>query len=98
MESKVIWSPAAETDLEYVIEYLNENWSKRIVTKFINKVEDTITLIAEDPTLFPLVNSKLNIRKCVLTNQNTIFYRSNKSTVEIVRVFDTRQDPKKLTL
>lgn len=97
MAAKVIWSPTAESDLELVVVYLNTNWSKTVVNKFINKVEDTVTLIAEDPTLFPLINSNLNIRKCVLTNQNTIFYRATDSQVEIVRLFDTRQDPRKLT-
>ena len=96
MALKVIWSPAAESDLDNILDYLNENWSKRVVIKFINKVEDTVTLLAEDPNLFPLINNKLKVRKCVLTNQNTIFYRATKSQIEIIRVFDTRQDPKKL--
>ena len=90
MALKVIWSPAAESDLDNIVDYLNENWSKRVVIKFINKVEDTVTLLAEDPNLFPLINSKLNVRKCVLTNQNTIFYRSTKSQIEIIREFSTQ--------
>lgn len=96
MALKVIWSPAAESDLDNIVDYLNENWSKRVVIKFINKVEDTVTLLAEDPNLFPLINNKLKVRKCVLTNQNTIFYKATKSQIEIIRVFDTRQDSKKL--
>jgi len=31
-----------------------------------------------------------------LTKQNTLFYRENKDSIDIIRLFDTRQDPKKL--
>ena len=96
MALQIIWSPDAEADLENVLNYLKENWSKRILVKFINKVEDTTALLVEDPTLFPIINQELNIRKCVLTNQNTMFYRASKSKIEIIRLFDTRQNPKKL--
>lgn len=96
MALQIIWSPAAEADLENVLNYLKENWSKRILIKFINKVEDTTALLVEDPALFPIINQELNIRKCVLTNQNTMFYRASKSKIEIIRLFDTRQNPKKL--
>ena len=45
MALEIIWSPAAEADLENVLNYLKENWSKRILVKFINKVEDTTALL-----------------------------------------------------
>ena len=38
MAKKIIWSPAAESDLKSVLIYLNENWSVLVVNQFINKV------------------------------------------------------------
>lgn len=96
MSKKVIWSPVAQKDLEKILDYLNSKWSESIVTKFINKVDDNIGLIIEDPIIFPLINEELNIRKSVITKHNTLFYRETSDEIQIVRLFDTRQDPKKM--
>ena len=96
MAKKIIWSPAAEIDLISVLNYLNEKWSLLVATQFINKVDSIVVLIAEEPKLFPIINKKHNVRKCVLTKQNTLYYRENKYSIDIIRLFDSRQDPKKL--
>lgn len=96
MTKEIIWSPAAEKDFEKILEYLEFKWNNRIARRFINKVDDSIDLIVEDPKIFPLINEELQIRKSVITKQNTLFYRVSDSSIEIVRLFDTRQDPNKL--
>ena len=50
----------------------------------------------EDPKIFPIINQELNIRKCVVTMHNTLYYRESDSSIQIIRLFDSRQDPKKL--
>jgi plasmid stabilization system protein ParE len=96
MAKRVIWSPAALNDLENILDYLNHNWSETIVNKFINNIDDNIGLIIEDPIIFPLINDELKIRKSVITKHNTLFYRETSSEIQIIRLFDSRQDPKKL--
>lgn len=96
MAKKIIWSPTAETDLKSVLNYLNKKWSVLVTNQFINKVDSFINLIATEPKLFPIINKKLNIRKCVLNKQNTLYYRENKDSIDIIRLFDSRQDPVKL--
>jgi len=96
MPKQVIWAPLAVTDFESVLDYLNENWNEQIVFKFINEIEILISSIAKEPKQFPLVNKKLKVRKCVVTKQNTLFYRENKASIDLLRIFDTRQNPNKL--
>lgn len=96
MTREIIWSPAAEKDFESILEYLQIKWSARITRRFINKVDDNIELIVEDPQIFPVINVELQIRKSVITKQNTLYYREVNNKIEIVRLFDTRQDPNKL--
>ena len=48
------------------------------------------------PTLYPIIYKKEKVRKCVLTKQNTLYYRVMETEIQILRVFDTRQDPAKL--
>lgn len=96
MIKEITWSPAAEKDFVTILEYLEVRWNNRIVKRFINKVDDSIDLIVEYPKIFPLINEELQIRKSVITRQNTLFYREKNASIEIVRLFDTRQDPNKL--
>lgn len=96
MLKEVVWSPSAESDFESILDYLVLNWNNKIVNRFINKVDDTIDLILEDPKIFPLINIDLQIRKSVISKHNTIYYRENAEKIEVVRLFDSRQDPNKL--
>ena len=96
MGKKIIWSPAAEGDLENVLDFLDTKWSSRIALRFLKKLDNVIELISEDPKLFPLIHKKMGVRKCVVTKQNSLYYRENKQSIEIIRLIDTRQDPKKL--
>jgi len=96
MVREIIWSPASEKDFESILDYLQNNWSHRVISKFINKIDDNINLILGDPRIFPVINEELQIRKSVITKHNTLFYREIGSKIEIVRIFDSRQDPKKL--
>lgn len=93
---KIIWSPAAEEDLISILDYLQNKWSQRVINKFINKIDDNVGLILEDPKIFPIINQELQIRKSVVTKHNTFYYREVSEGVEIVRLFDSRQDPVKL--
>ncbi|MGB0880643.1 MAG: type II toxin-antitoxin system RelE/ParE family toxin [Polaribacter sp.] len=96
MVRQVIWSPASEKDFEKILEYLQLRWNSKTISKFINKIDDIILLIRKDPKIFPIINKKLQIRKSVITKQNTLYYREIHKGIEIVRLFDSRQDSKKL--
>lgn len=96
MARQIVWSPASKNDLEKILDYLEAHWGNKIVSVFITKIDNTISLIANTPQIFPVINKELEIRKCVITKQNTLYYRESNQKVEIVRLFDSRQDPKKL--
>ncbi|PCI97893.1 MAG: hypothetical protein COB15_06860 [Flavobacteriales bacterium] len=97
MSKQIIWSPAAEKDAEQILDFINTKWNKRVTAKFLNKLDDNIRLISETPKLFPVIEDNLGVRKCVVTKQNSLFYRISNETIEIIRLFDTRQNPKSLT-
>lgn len=94
----VILSPSAKDDIENISQYLNQEWGKNVLTKFLFKVKWIINQIVINPLQYPVINSKLKIRRCVITKQNTLFYRLVNGKIEIVRIFDNRQDPKKLKI
>jgi len=97
MPKRIAWSPLAESDFSNILNYLNQNWDKKVVTNFIDLTDSLINQIAINPKQFPFIHKRKGIRKCVLTKHNTLFYREKRSTVEILRIYDTRQDPNTLT-
>ena len=94
----VILSPSAKADIENITQYLNQEWGKNVLTKFLFKVKWIINQIVFNPLQYPVINSKLKIRRCVITEQNTLYYRLVNGKIEIVRIFDNRQDPNKLKI
>ena len=98
MGRKIIWSPASEKDFEAILEYLQSKCTNRVISKFINKVDNSVRLIVEDPKIFPIINEELQIRKSVVTKHNTIYYREIENNIEIVRLFDSRQKPHKFKI
>ncbi|MGI6522183.1 MAG: type II toxin-antitoxin system RelE/ParE family toxin [Fermentimonas sp.] len=96
MRYKVKWTLSAENDFDLITDYLLENWSASVLQKFIEITEASIQQISRFPTLFPIIYKKERVRKCVLTKQNTLYYKIKDSEIQILRIFDTRQNPSKL--
>jgi len=98
MPKQVIWSPLSEKDFEKIIDYLKRDWDNKVVEKFIDITDQLIYQISINPKQYPIINKSKRIRKCVITKHNTLFYRDRKDYIDILRIFDTRQDPGKLIL
>jgi len=96
MLNEIIWSPLAKKDLDNILGYLNKNWSNKIALNFIDILEDLLWQIAINPKQFPIINENLKVRKCVVTKHNSLYYKQNNDRIEVLRLFDNRQDPDKL--
>ena len=78
MNRKVIISKTAEKRLNELFIYLLENWSQKIKSDFIKKLDSKIILLREHPEGFPESEKEKGLRKCVITKQITMFYRFNR--------------------
>lgn len=92
MNKPIKWSSYAQNDLAHLLEYLEAKWNKKSCITFLNKLDFCIELIEKNPNLFPVFNKTLGIRKCVITKQNTLFYKIAATKIEVLRLYDTRQD------
>jgi len=97
MPKQIIWSPRAENDFANILDYLDKNWDRKVASNFINLTENTLNQISINSKQFPICYYKKKVRKCVLTKHNSLFYRDSRSSVQILRIYDTRQDPDTLT-
>jgi len=76
--------------------WLSENWNQETIDKFLEKLEIFYHIISINPRVFSYYNKQKNIRKFALTKQNIIYYRNRRKVIEIITVFDSRQNPAKL--
>jgi plasmid stabilization system protein ParE len=97
MAKEVILTPIAEDDYEIVINYLTNNWGFSVVDNFENRFEKVMSILAEDAGRFAFVDKAKNMQKCILTKHNILYFIETEQTIQIITVFDTRQDPQKLT-
>ena len=96
MAKKVIVSPRAERNIEKIAEYLFENWSAKLVEEFIERYEECFDLISKKPQLYPIVRNAKQVRRCIMTKHNLIYFKEFPDRITIITIFDTRQNPKKL--
>ncbi len=95
---KIFLSELAETKLIKLSDYLLENWNLKTRDKFFAKLTEKIKQISRQPNSCPKSAKFNNLYKCVVTKQTTFYYRvkTENKEIEIITIFDTRQDPKKL--
>jgi plasmid stabilization system protein ParE len=93
---KIVWTNRASTDLDNITQYLADNWTEKEIRKFFRSLDGRIKLISQRPLLYPLTKNRKDVRRSVLTSQITIYYRINEPSVEILTLFDNRQNPSKL--
>ena len=97
MPKHIIWSPSSENDFGNILNYLDKNWGKKVASNFVELTENILNQISNNPRQFPIFYKRKKIRKCVITKHNSLFYRDGKINIEILRIYDTRQDPNTLT-
>lgn len=86
-------SDRARQDIEQIAEYLAEHWSEQVKLNFLVTLTDKMTLISKMPYLYKASRQQPDIRECVLNKHTVLFYRVTESTVEIITIRSTRQQP-----
>jgi plasmid stabilization system protein ParE len=89
---KILWTNHALLELEMTINYLENNFSNKQIEKLVQKIENIISLISQNPFLFS-VSEKTGIHKVTILKFNTMYYRINGDSVEILSFFSNRQSP-----
>lgn len=91
MTYKVIFSKASEDDLDETLEFISRKlYNPSAAQRLLDKVSDTVSLLEENPMLFPLyhddVLAKQGLRYTVIANY-LLFYKVNEQakTVDLSR-------------
>ena len=97
MAKKIKWSPLAARKFDEILEYwTNRNKSEFFSEKLIDLFEDATELIANFPEMGRSTDIE-NVRQ-KLVRDYLIFYEVDGEIINILTVWDSRQDPDKLKL
>jgi len=93
---KILWTISAQKSFDQIIEFLQEEWSLNSAIKFVQKTNNLIETLKEQPKIGRPEKVKNDLRSFVLSRQTTVFYRIKSNVVIILlKFFDTRQNPLK---
>jgi plasmid stabilization system protein ParE len=92
---RILWTDHALSELEDTIAYLETNWTKKELQNLAKEIEKTIDLLSRNPFLFESSDLNLAVRRVVVAKKNTLYYRINGNTIEVLSFFSNRQNPQK---
>ena len=94
MVKRIIWSRLAHLDRFQILEYWIDRNKSNIFSRRLNQIfEDTAELISKHPKMGKETDV-LNVRIKIV--QVYFFtYRETETTIEILTIWDSRQDPSK---
>jgi toxin YoeB len=97
MAEKVVLSVEAEQNRYDILKYyFDETGSSKIPLQIFEQINDAFETIVIFPNSGKSINKKGH--HVFVTRPYNIIYRINDDTIEILHIWDTRQNPKNLTL
>ncbi len=93
MVYQIVWLSHAQQRYREIIDYLEKDWSQKEVQNFVRYTNDLIKQIELNPQLFKEI-PKSGLRQAVLTKHNLILYRIVEDQIQLLTIFDTRQNPR----
>ena len=92
---RILWTENALAELEATIAFLETNWTEKELRNLAIEIEKAIDLLSRNPLLFQPSDLNLTVRRVVVAKKNTLYYRINDNTVEVLSFFSNRQNPNK---
>jgi len=98
MSKPIEWSARSREDYLKLLDYLAEKWGIKTINKLNNRLQEILKLISERPDMYPSSGKKKHVRRCVINKQISLYYQINKDKIELITIFDNRQNPIKKKL
>lgn len=95
---RIIWTNVAKNDYWKNIEYLEREWTLQDVYNFLDKTDSLIELLSGQNLIFKSASYK-DVFQVPVTKQITLYYKVfDNNDIELLRFWNTYQNPKKLKM
>ncbi|MEP7255058.1 MAG: type II toxin-antitoxin system RelE/ParE family toxin [Ferruginibacter sp.] len=81
--------------VQKVLAYLEKEWSHKVASEFLLKIDRRIDLLTKQPYIGVLSAKVKDIRGLLITRHNRLYYKIKNNKVIILNMYDTRKKPKK---
>ncbi|MCO6475440.1 MAG: type II toxin-antitoxin system RelE/ParE family toxin [Phaeodactylibacter sp.] len=96
MSLPVIWAPSAEDEYAALLKYVEQHFGLDAALELLDTTEKLLEEIAAFPKMFPASEKRKDIRKAIISKQTSLFYRISQDQVQVLYIWDNRQDPDSL--
>lgn len=93
---KVKLTSLASYKLELILDYLESEWSVSSRRKFLGNLNKKLTQISQNPKIYLASQIRPDVRKMIITKQNSAYYYIGKNEIVVITIFDNRQNQQKL--
>ena len=95
---KVFWTENALFELQDTLYFLETHWAEAEIRTFVRQLDHTVELISRNPLIFQVSEDKIGVRRAIVSVYNTLYFRINDDSVEVLSLFSNRQNPNKRKL
>jgi plasmid stabilization system protein ParE len=92
MSLPIQWSPRAKEEFATILSFLDVNHGGDVAYDCLERVESAVSLIAQFPSLYPISDFE-GVRRAVIHPYISVFYSIGYNFIEILKIWDNRQDP-----
>ncbi|MBB5397231.1 type II toxin-antitoxin system RelE/ParE family toxin [Mucilaginibacter sp. AK015] len=92
MSYTIYWTKEAHETFDSIVLTIENTWGIKQAGIFVKRVQQISTLIADQPYLFK-ASFDQNLRQATISQQTSMFYEVNKTSINILFFFDNRQEP-----
>ena len=95
---EIVWSDLAIESLVDIVAYIQSCFGKKLADSTARKIIHTVSSIGVTPYIGKKVDSfsQFSDIRCVFYKQNHVYYMVFDNHIEIILVWDGRQDPQRL--
>ncbi len=92
MSRELNWSELADQDVEEILEHLESKWGSNSAINFLNRVEESLIAVQNDPETYLEVDKTRHIHKFIVNKYITLYYRVSITSIDLITFWSNRKD------
>ncbi len=93
---KIHWSQESIRQTDHIIQYLDENWTIKEISRFLSALKGFEELVTYNPEVYPESLLKKGFRRAVILKQISVIYSFESEIIKIHIIYDNRRNPEKI--